>query len=133
MTQPVYELLPRGGKYKYRLTEQYTHRLGIAAGRSAPTRFVQLRAAGSSGSVLQVEVGYAWDGPSGPTIDTVTGIRASLVHDALYQLIRLGLIGRHYRRAADREFHRILLEDGMTPWRALLWYWGVRIGGWRHC
>jgi len=33
--------------------------------------------------------GYAWDGPSGSTVDTLNFMRGSLVHDALYQLIRM--------------------------------------------
>ena len=35
-----------------------------------------------------VEKDYAWDGPSGPTIDTSNSMRASLVHDVLYQAMR---------------------------------------------
>ena len=38
--------------------------------------------------VLTIHAGYAWDGASGPVVDTVNSIRATLVHDAVYQLMR---------------------------------------------
>ena len=75
--------------------------------------------------------GYSWDGPSGPVIRTRNGMRASLVHDALYQAFReRGLKLTHFsRRWADNEFRRILKEDGMKWWRRRIWYWGVRLFG----
>ena len=44
----------------------------------------------------------AGDGPSGPAIDTKNFMRASLVHDALYQLMRLGTLDKSRRQYADR-------------------------------
>ena len=43
------------------------------------------------GSYLLIKDGYAWDGASGPTIDTKNTQTASLVHDGLWQLIAAGL------------------------------------------
>jgi hypothetical protein len=84
---------------------------------------------GESGQLI-VKKGYAWDGPSGPTIDTKNFMRGSLVHDALYQLMRLGKIDKNtYRDAADKELVRICREDGMWWIRAQIVYWGVRLGG----
>ena len=78
--------------------------------------------------VLTVEVGYAFDGPSGPTIDTKNSMRASLVHDAGYQLMREGAISRTiYRKYIDEIFRDILLEDGMNKLRVWTWYHAVRI------
>ena len=37
---------------------------------------------------LTIAAGYAWDGASGPIAQGPEVIRASLVHDALYQLMR---------------------------------------------
>jgi hypothetical protein len=122
-------------RYKYQLTAPYDHRpIDIGATRPIRTKFIELspRSSSTPAGVLTIKEGYAWDGPSGPTIDTVTGLRASLVHDALYQLIRMKLLDKRSRKTADKLFHRILLADRMAPWRARLWYWGVRIGGWRH-
>ena len=80
-------------------------------------------------ATLDINKGYAWDGPRGPTIDTKTNMRASLVHDALYQLMREGLLPQHYRKAADKELYRIMIEDGACKWRAWYYYMGVRWRG----
>ena len=55
-------------------------------------------------SGMSVQKDYAWDGPSGPTIDTRNSLRASLVHDVLYQAMREGGLPRTFRRRADLEF-----------------------------
>ena len=77
---------------------------------------------------LIVDAHYAWDGPSGPTIDRPQNMRASLFHDALCQLIGEGLLDKKYRRYADQLFRQHLLEDGMKPWLAWFYYQAVR--GW---
>jgi hypothetical protein len=74
---------------------------------------------------LRIRAGYAWDGPSGPTIDSKSAMRGSLVHDSLYQIQRAGLLDA--REAADKVFHRLCVEDGMFGPRAWLWYHAVRI------
>ena len=76
--------------------------------------------------------GYAWDGPSGPTIDTENSLRASLVHDALYQAIRAGGLPFSARRHADRVFRNLLCEDGMSWLRRWVWYFAVRLFGGRY-
>jgi len=69
-----------------------------------------------------IRKGYAWDGASGPTIDTKSSMRGSLVHDALYQLMRLGLLSEDLREsAADQLLHDICEEDGMMDIRADVW------------
>jgi len=99
---------------------------GLKVKESIRTRFLTLFTSG----LLFIEIGYAWNGASGPTIDTKSSIRASLVHDALYQLIRMGLLPLSYRAEIDRLFRRILIEDGMWRWRAYMWYRAVRRLGW---
>ena len=75
---------------------------------------------------LIVRRGYAWDGPSGPTIDTKTFMRASVVHDVLYQLLREGKLPPSYRKLADRELIRYAKLDGMSPVRRFYAYWSLR-------
>lgn len=79
---------------------------------------------------LVIYAGYAWDGCSGPTVDTKSNMRASLVHDCLYQCIREGFLPSTYREEADLWFDRIAKEDGMG--RIRRWYYlkALRTFGW---
>ena len=79
--------------------------------------------------LLAIFKGYAWDGASGPTFDDKTNMRASLVHDALYQLMREKLLDRKHRKYADELFRDICIEDGMGKFRAWYYYQAVRIFG----
>ena len=79
--------------------------------------------------VLIVNPKYAWDGPSGPTIDTANWMRASLAHDALYQLMREAGLDISHRKAADQLMYDMLREDGMSWVRARVAYRGVRLFG----
>lgn len=104
-------------KYKYQLTEKFAHKTNIL-GYDITTDYIRLERNG----LLSIEKGYCWDGPSGPTLDTKSSIRGSLAHDALYQLIRMGLLPFSERPATDKELYRLCLEDSMWKWRAWLWY-----------
>jgi len=81
---------------------------------------------------LWIKKGYAYDGASGPTVDTANTYRASAVHDARYQLMRMGVIPRSYRKSADIEMYRMLREDGMWYARAKPWYIGLRVGAGKY-
>ena len=76
--------------------------------------------------LLVIRAGYAWDGASGPTIDSKSSMRASLVHDALYQLLRAGKLSPDARAAADKLLEDLCVADGMWRWRARLWWAAVR-------
>jgi hypothetical protein len=90
------------------------------------TRFITLTMEGK----LTIRECYAWDGPSGPTLDTLTFMRGSLIHDALYQLMREGFLDHvRDRKAADEILRAICIEDGMFKMRAWIVYRGVRMGG----
>ena len=109
--------------YKYQLFQDHVEQLAIKSGRSVLTSYLKL----TSDGVLTISAGYCWDGPSGPAIDTPNFMRASLVHDALYQLMRHGLLDRRiWRKPADAEMRRIVVETKMNPWRRLYSYWAVR-------
>ena len=79
--------------------------------------------------LLTIRAGYAWDGASGPVIHTPENMRASLIHDAYYQLIRMGLVHTAYRAAADRIYRRVCIEDGMAEIRAEAHFLALRIFG----
>ncbi len=104
--------------YKYHLQQTYTIHIGIHPPCTLKTPWLRLTPKGW----LTILIGYAWDGPSGPTLDTPSSMRGSLVHDALYQLMRLGVLSEAYRAIADRLLHDICIEDGMHPVRADLWH-----------
>jgi len=119
--------------YKYQLAEEYRVNVVINAKRAEDggqtsggikTEYTDLSADG----VLTIRAGYAWDGPSGPAIDTKSFMRGSLVHDALYQLMRNNLLPASCREDADQELHRICREDGMNRFRAWYVLLGVRKG-----
>lgn len=102
--------------YKYQLAAQYQVATGIVPGTPIVTEFIELNTAG----VLTIRSGYASDGPSGPTIDTKTFMRGAFVHDAFYQLMRMGRLPQSYREDVDKLLRKHCREDGMSSWRA--WY-----------
>lgn len=110
--------------YKYQLAETYELSVLICPPEKIETEFIDLDPEGW----LSIKAGYAWDGPSGPTFDTKSFMRGSLVHDALYQLMRHGLLPANCRDDADRELHRLCLEDGMNRFRAWVVLLGIRHG-----
>ncbi len=114
--------------YKYQLVEEYSVNITIYMDEDihSKDKYVFLTHEGK----LTMKKGYAWDGPSGPTIDTLNFMRGSLVHDTLYQLMREEELDRSkYREPADRLLQKICMEDGMTRIRAWWVYQGVHLGG----
>ncbi len=83
----------------------------------------------STRGVLRVHTHYVCDGPSGGAIPTKTFMRGAFGHDALYQLMREGLLDRKYRKTADLLLKRVCLEDGMNKFRAWYVYHAVRLRG----
>ena len=114
-------------RYKYQLMEPHQHQTELNnLGRVATMdEWVVLE----SNGVLHTKKGYSWDGPSGPTIDTKNFMRGSLVHDALYQLMRERLVGLEHRKYADGLLRQICRADGMSAIRAWWVYHSVRAFG----
>lgn len=110
--------------YKYQLASDYVVQLDFAPKKDIQTEFINFNVLG----VLTVKKHYAWDGPSGLTIDTKSSMRASLIHDALYQLLRDRKLPPSRRKDADEVLHKTGLEDGMFRWRISAWYRAVRVG-----
>jgi hypothetical protein len=113
----------RGG-YKYQIKETYTVQIELKPPLNINTEYIKLDTDGN----ITLTKGYAWDGPSGPTIDTLTFMRGSLIHDALYQLMREEFLDHKiYRKTADVILRKICREDGMWFLRAWWVYVGVRL------
>jgi uncharacterized protein DUF1353 len=112
--------------YKYQLVEEYSTDIPIKPDENIISDYINLSRDGK----LVIKKGYAWDGPSGPTWDTLNFMRGSLVHDALYQLMRAEKLDKDkYREPADRLLQKMCQEDGMSSIRAWVVYQGVRLGG----
>ena len=104
--------------------DNYILKINIKPAKDIDFKFVSLSLRG----VLTIKKYYAWDGPSEPTIDTKDFMRGSLVHDALYQLMRLGALDHKvYRKRADEILKEICIEDGMCRFRAWYVYQAVHI------
>lgn len=109
-------------KYKYQIIEDYRIDIPLKSKDNIDTPFIKLDNSGE----LIIKEKYAWDGPSGPTIDTKNFMRGSLIHDALYQLMREKQIDIDQRNAADKLLQQHCREDGMSVIRAWIVYLGVK-------
>ena len=121
--------------FQYQLTEDEVFKVpaALTPKETIVTPFIHLTAEGT----LNVRMGYAWDGASGPikAIDRFLQkvskwawkryvkkfIRGALCHDALCQMLRHGLIPAEWLHAVNEFMFDILIEDGMARWRARAW------------
>lgn len=109
--------------YKFQLAQDYSVATGIVPDAPVDTDYFALTLDGT----LTIKKAYAWDGPSGPAFDTHNFMRGSLVHDALYQMMREGyLSSERHREPADRLLQSLCKQDGMTALRAWWVYKGVK-------
>lgn len=110
--------------FKYQLREPYTIELpwAIWPDDDIQTPFIHVCAAGA----MTIRAGYAWNGASGTVIDRKSTKRGSLVHDALYQLMRMELLPQSCRIPADELFGEICREDGVWGWLASLYVAGLK-------
>ncbi|HYD00426.1 MAG TPA: hypothetical protein VEB22_04300 [Phycisphaerales bacterium] len=110
--------------YRFQLAEPVEVATPIQ-GQDIGNAFVQLAEDG----LLTIRAGYAWDGASGPVQQSPDIIRGSLVHDALYQLMRECGLSAEWRGVADELLRRMCIDDGMPEWQAGLVYIAVRALG----
>lgn len=120
-------------KYKYAVLSEVVYQTGINIGMHRVLVYnqdsgINYAAIERSGK-LTIYPDYMWDGPSGPAIDTVNWMDASLVHDALYQMMRRGLIPFKLRKKADKLMRKMCIKAGMSRFRANYSYFFVRLFG----
>ena len=109
--------------WKYRLEAQYEDVIPLRPPVSIRTDFVVLL----SNGYFVINKGFAWDGASGPAIDTANFMRGSMVHDSLYALMRAGLLDPAvFKDQADQLLREICIEDGMSTARAWWVYAAVK-------
>lgn len=113
-------------RYKYQAMEEYRVQIDIRPEKDLTFKYMSL----SKDGLLTVREGYAWDGPSGPTVDTPNFMRGSLIHDVLYQMMRLSALDhKKYRKRADEILREMCIQDGMSAFRAWYVYQAVQIFG----
>ena len=112
-------------KYKFKVEENFSIELAFKI-PDFEHQYASLK-----DDILSVKRGYAWDGASGPIINTRDTLVASLVHDVLYQAMRLSLIksSKENRKIADKNFFEILKMNGVNSIRRKVWYFAVRLFG----
>lgn len=121
--------------YKYQIVADYIIDIHEETGIDIGTDEAVIQGDGytyitlSAPGKLKVFAGYSWDGPSGPTFDTKNFMRGSLVHDALYQLIRRGICSKDKRKIFDEVLYVICRNDGMSSIRARIDWFGLRLFG----
>lgn len=106
------------GKAKYQLVEDYVIDIEFSQAVDIEANLVKLSANGT----LTVGTGFAWDGVTGLAFDTRNFMRASLVHDALYHLLRQTGTNPKLHEKADELFLTIAKIDGVHPLRARIHY-----------
>ena len=113
--------------YRYKLDEVYLHQLPFAVfdARRILGDWIELVE-----DRLTIANGYAWDGAStGLPWTPKKWLRPSLVHDALYQLIREGQLPMERREDADMVFYQLLRENQVNVLLAFPAYLAVRLFG----
>lgn len=106
--------------YKYQLVHDFNVVVDLGV-KPFEMDFVLYRA-----GLLSIKKGYAWNGASGPALDTKSFMRGSLVHDALYQAMGNGLLDVSKREFVDGFLISICKFDGMPLWRRLYVKFAVR-------
>jgi hypothetical protein len=119
-------------RYKYQTLDEIVYETGwnLPRRQSVATDLGWVHLSGDGR--LTIRRGYCWNGASGPTLDTASTMRASLVHDALYQILREGLLPPAFRLRADACLERIMLRDYRGSWpkwhafRVSCWVWVLK-------
>lgn len=108
-------------KWKYTLLEEAHFVTSVFPKEDIKTDYITLTKTG----LLLLKEGYACDGASGPTYDSKSSMRGAFVHDAFYQLMRLGLLPQSAKWKADDIFYDLCVQDGMNKIRAWVWFQAV--------
>jgi hypothetical protein len=102
--------------YKYQSRCDRVYYIGIT-GHTIVTDLITLR---PDGWMLVSEY-FAWDGCSGPAIDTKSNMRGGQCHDALAALMRMGLIPIDCVKPSNQAITRLMIDDGAWRFRANLY------------
>ena len=126
-----YEKLPDNPDFLYVLLSPHNHQwrrnptLGREWNPVGPNRRLNrlgMAVVSFTETGVTLHEGYAWDGSSGPAIDTCACMRASALHDAWCQAMAKHIYKNSYKnwRRGSAEYRSVCRADGMSWWRA----WG---------
>lgn len=94
-------------KYKFQLYKDYWVKTNILVNEPVGNDYTILDSDGS----LLIKKGYAWDGVTGLFFTPKSLLRATLVHDALYQLMRENRLDRVNKGKADKLLFGMSVKD----------------------
>ena len=119
--------------YKYKLEEDIAFSTCVLD-FDVSTEYIELKSHG----VLVIRKGYMWDGVTGlPSFATDAMLkhtaRGSLLHDAFYQLIRLGLLPVELKDKVDTEMKERFTQDGLNKIVVSMFYQAVKNFGSQYC
>lgn len=100
--------------YKYQSRCPMVYFAGIFPERDISTDLIVLRRNGW----MWVAPYFAWDGASGPALDTRSTMRSSHFHDAAAALMRMGELPMDFRIQANETYRRLMVADGAWQARA---------------
>ena len=115
-------------RYKYELQEDLIVKINFHS-YNFDHKFFKLTEDG----ILTIKKGYKWDGVSGPMVDSDNTMIGGCIHDALYQMIRLGLVPSIFKHKFDDIMKDIFDECGMNPFRSSYAKLGVELFGHSSC
>lgn len=95
--------------YKFQTVDDYTVFVGITPPKALVFKWAIL----SENGWLTIIHDYAWNGMSGIPLNIKSSIRGVLLHDACYQMIRLGYLEPKWKDVADQVLYNCCVEDGM--------------------
>jgi hypothetical protein len=120
--QIQYREIPR---WKYQILSPVAFVVPIYPEVDIATPFINL----SSKGVLEIAERYAWNGAN-VISDTEKNMRGSLIHDALYQLLRDGQLDKKWKLVADSVFEWVCVADGTWPVLGAAYEKALAIFGW---
>lgn len=121
---PLEEL--KGYKYRTQVPYSFHPRFPLAVRAKAKKYKGDYLSYDPDIDMVTISAEYGFDGPSGPMIDTADAMFGALKHDALYQLMRTGVLPQSARKRADDILYETFLECGMSKIRASYAHFAVR-------
>jgi len=125
-------------KYKFELLQEFIFKselFSMYSGDITTSKENDIVYLDSDKDELHIKKHFLWDGSSVPFKNILRLIgwkvdrychKASLIHDALYLLMRINALTDEFQAIADLIYYQLCLEGGMPRYQADLRYWALR-------